>query len=107
MYSDGKYNLVFLRVSFITVLLYALYKSDVEFKYKLPSPKKDQIDAKVSNLYMGKKKGGVGEGTYKLVCQLLNNEQAYLADLFSAEYLLHNSFQTFCPASSNFCHYIS
>jgi hypothetical protein len=58
MHSEGKYNLVFLGVPFITVLLYALYASDVEFKYKLPSSQKDQIDAKVSNLYMGGKGGG-------------------------------------------------
>jgi hypothetical protein len=107
MYAEGKYNVVFLGVPFITVLLYALYTTDVEFKYKLPSSRKDQIDAKVSNLYMGRKKGGGGWGTYQLVCQLLNTEQAYLAYLFYAEYLSHNSFQTFCPASSNFCHYIS
>jgi len=58
MHSEGKYNLVFLGVPFITVLLYALYASDVEFKYKLPSSQKDQIDANIPNLYMGRRTGG-------------------------------------------------
>jgi len=56
MHTEGKYNLVFLGVPFITVLLFALYTSYVEFKYKLPSTWKDQIDTKVSNLYKGREK---------------------------------------------------
>jgi hypothetical protein len=68
MHAEGKYNLVFLGVPFITVLLYAFYTSDVEFKYKLPFSGKDQIYAKSFSPLYGRKK------TYQLDCQLLNNE---------------------------------
>ena len=59
MHAEGKYNLVFLGVPFITVLPYALYTSDVEFKYKLPSSQKDQIDANFQTSIWGGKVGGL------------------------------------------------